>query len=127
MFALERMTLASAVSRLKSMEPRRASLFSINWSKRSEASPVSTGTAAIFNAIVLSLSIDYYVIPLQSYTFFHEFGHGFITFLEFLLNLRLIFAESNLFANLADGLGGDVEERGNVLQVKVLNNARAAL
>ena len=27
----------------------------------------------------------------------------------------LIFSESNLFANLADGLGGDVEERGNVL------------
>ena len=84
---------------------------------------MSTGTAAIFNAIVLSLSIDYYVIPLQSYTFFHEFGHGFITFLEFLLNLRLIFAESNLFANLADGLGGDVEERGEVLQGKVMHDA----
>ena len=59
-FALERMALASAISRLKSMEPRRSSLFSINWSKRSAASPVSTGTAAIDNAIVLSLSIVYY-------------------------------------------------------------------
>ena len=41
--------------------------------------------------------------------------------------MGLIFAESDIFADLADGLGGDVEERGHVLQVKVLNDARAAL
>ena len=44
-----------------------------------------------------------------------------------LLNLRLIFAESNIFANLANGFGRDVKERGNVLQVKVLHDARATL
>ena len=32
--------------------------------------------------------------------------------------------ESDFFADLADGLGSDVEERGYVLQVEVLNNAR---
>jgi len=40
-----------------------------------------------------------------------------------LLNPGLIFAESDLFADLADGLGGDVEERGEVLQGKVMHDA----
>lgn len=44
-----------------------------------------------------------------------------------LLNLWLILAESDVFANLADGLGSNVEERGDVLQVKVLYDAWAAL
>ena len=55
--AFDRMARASSISRVKSTEPRRSSLCSIIRSKRSEASPVSTGTAAIVNAIVLFLSV----------------------------------------------------------------------
>ncbi len=39
----------------------------------------------------------------------------------------LILAESDLFANLANGFGRDVKERGDVLQVEVLHDARATL
>ena len=41
----------------------------------------------------------------------------------------VIFArlKRDFFANLADCLGGDVEERGDVLQVEVLHDAGAAL
>ena len=39
-----------------------------------------------------------------------------------MLNLGLIFAESDVAADLADGLRGDIEERGNVLQVKELHD-----
>ena len=44
-----------------------------------------------------------------------------------LLNLWLILAESDILSDYADGLGSDVQERGYVLQVKVLYDARAAL
>ena len=44
-----------------------------------------------------------------------------------MLNLHLIFAESDIFAYLADGFGRDVKERGDVLQVEVLHDARATL
>ena len=37
----------------------------------------------------------------------------------------LILAESDILPDYADGLGSDVEERGYVLQGKVLNNAVA--
>ena len=41
--------------------------------------------------------------------------------------MGLFSAESDFFADLADGLGGDVKERGNVLQVEVSYDAGAAL
>ena len=44
-----------------------------------------------------------------------------------LLNLWLILAESDILSDYADGLGSDVKERGNVLQVKMLNYARTTL
>ena len=50
-------------------------------------------------------------------------GHGFLTFFEFLRNMWLILAESDILSDYADGLGSDVEERGYVLQVKMLNYA----
>ena len=42
-----------------------------------------------------------------------------------MLILHLILAESDIFANLADGFGRDVEERGDVLQVEMLHDAQA--
>ncbi len=39
----------------------------------------------------------------------------------------LILAESDILPNLADGLGSDVQERGYVLQGKVLHNAGTTL
>ena len=39
----------------------------------------------------------------------------------------LILAESDIPPDLADGLGSDVKERGNVLQGKVLHNAGTTL
>ena len=39
----------------------------------------------------------------------------------------LILAESDILPDYADGLGSDVEERGYVLQGKVLNNAGTTL
>ena len=44
-----------------------------------------------------------------------------------LLNLWLILAESDILSDYADGLGSDVEERGYVLQVKMLNYAGITL
>jgi len=45
-----------------------------------------------------------------------------VKFLEY-----LTIAESDIFANLADSFGRYVEERGDVLQVEVLHDARATL
>ena len=39
----------------------------------------------------------------------------------------LILAESDILSDHADGLGSDVQERGDVLQGKMLNNAGTAL
>ena len=39
----------------------------------------------------------------------------------------LILAESDILSDYADGLGSDVEERGYVLQVKMLNYAGTTL
>ena len=39
----------------------------------------------------------------------------------------LILAESDILPDYADGLGRDVKERGDVLQVEVLHDARATL
>ena len=41
-----------------------------------------------------------------------------------MLNLGLIFAESDVAADLADGLRGDIEERGDVLQIKELHETQ---
>ena len=40
--------------------------------------------------------------------------------------MGLFSAKSDFLTDLADGLGGDVEERGNVLQVEVLHNVAGA-
>ena len=40
---------------------------------------------------------------------------------------RLFTVERNVVANLADGVGMDVEERGDILQVEQLNDAWATL
>ena len=50
-------------------------------------------------------------------------GHTFPTFLVFLKIMWLILAESDILSDFADGLGSDVEERGYVLQGKVLHDA----
>ena len=42
-------------------------------------------------------------------------------------NLWLILAESDILSDHADGLGSDVQERGDVLQVKMLNYAGTTL
>ena len=44
-----------------------------------------------------------------------------------LRNMWLILAESDILSDYADGLGSDVEERGYVLQVKMLNYAGITL
>ena len=41
--------------------------------------------------------------------------------------MELFFAESDFLTDFTDGLGSDIEERGNVLQVEMLHNAGAAL
>ena len=59
--AFDKMARASPISRLKSTEPRRVSLSSISLSKRSDASPVNTGTAAISDAI---FSFYFYIVAI---------------------------------------------------------------
>ena len=64
----------SLISRLKSTEPRRSSLASIIRSKRSEASPISTGTAAICSAIMLC---PFLVINVYGYKVTKNFRNSF--------------------------------------------------
>ena len=58
---------------------------------------------------------------------FHEKWSRISHFFEFLRNMWFILAESDILSDHADGLGSDVEERGYVLQVKMLNYAGTTL
>jgi len=46
---------------------------------------------------------------------FHEKWSRKMLFFEFLRNMWLILAESDILSDYADGLGSDVQERGDVL------------